>query len=73
MKLKTVNGEVPYLMECGKDMVADKMSLACAERICSRGTSNSNRFPGYPICVDDKFYFAGIEEKKPTKSKGKSE
>ena len=73
MKLKIVNGEVLYLMECGKDMVADKMSLACAKKICSQGTKDSDRFPSYPICVDDKFYFAGIEEKKPTKSKVKSE
>lgn len=73
MKLKVVDGMVSYLMECGKDMVADNMSLACAERICSRGTSDSDRFPGYPICVDDKFYFAGIKEKKQDKTKRESE
>ena len=73
MKLKVIDGKVQYLMRCGKDLVADEMSLACAERICSRQASKSDLFQGYPICVDDKFYFAGIEEKKPTKSKVKSE
>ena len=38
MKLKSIDGKVPYIMAAGKDFVKDEMSLAAAEQICSRGT-----------------------------------
>ena len=47
MKLKSINGKVPYVMAAGKD------------------------FPNFPICVDDKFYFAGTST-KPKSSKSKT-
>lgn len=60
MKLKNVDGKVPYIMTAGKDLVRNEMSLTSAERICSQGVkTTSKRFPNFPICVDDKFYFAG--------------
>lgn len=69
MKLKSVDGKVSYIMAAGKDFVKDEMSLAAAERICSRGTQTASKlFPGFPICVDDKFYFAGTST-KPKSSK----
>lgn len=71
MKLKSTNGKVPYIMAAGKDFVRDEMSLAAAEQICSRGTQiTSKRFPDFPLCVDDKFYFAGTST-KPKSSKTK--
>ena len=72
MKLKSIDGKVPYIMTAGKDFVSDEMSLAAAEQICSRGTQTASKlFPGFPICVDDKFYFAGTST-KPKSSKAKA-
>ena len=52
--------------------VKDEMSLAAAEQICSRGTQTASKlFPDFPICVDDKFYFAGTST-KPKSSKAKT-
>ena len=36
MKLKSINGKVPYIMAAGKDFVKDEMSLAAAEQIWVR-------------------------------------
>lgn len=71
MKLKSIDGKVPYIMAAGKDFVKDEMSLTAAEQICSRGTQTASKlFPDFPICVDDKFYFAGTSTKsKSSKSK----
>lgn len=72
MKLKSIDGKVPYIMAAGKDFVKDEMSLAAAEQICSRGTQTASKlFPDFPICVDDKFYFAGTST-KPKSSKSKT-
>lgn len=72
MKLKSIDGKVSYIMAAGKDFVKDEMSLAAAEHICSRGTQTvSKLFPNFPICVDDKFYFAGTST-KPKSSKSKT-
>ena len=68
MKLKSIDGKVPYIMAAGKDFVKDEMSLAAAEQICSRGTQTASNFP---ICIDGKFYFAGTST-KPKSSKSKT-
>lgn len=64
MKLKSIDGKVPYIMAAGKDFVKDEMPLAAAEQICSRGAKVNKLFADFPICVDDKFYFAGTIEKR---------
>lgn len=71
MKLKSIDGKVPYIMAAGKDFVKDEMSLTAAEQICSRGTQTASKlFPDFPICIDGKFYFAGTSTKpKSNKSK----
>ena len=33
MKLKSIDGKVPYVMAAGKDFVKDEMSLAAAKQI----------------------------------------
>ena len=72
MKLKSTNGKVPYIMAAGKDFVKDEMSLAAVEQICSRGAQTTSKlFPDFPICIDDKFYFAGTST-KPKSSKAKA-
>lgn len=67
MNRKSKNGVVPYLMIAGKDIVSAEMPLAYAKYIRTHGVeTQSNRFPGYPICVDDKFFFT--ENKTTSKS-----
>lgn len=70
MKLKSESGYVSFLMVAGKDIVSSEMTLPEAERLCAKGTTVSTEFPGYPICVDGKYYFAGIST-KPKASKRK--
>ena len=71
MKLTIKNGMVPYKMDAGKDVVDAEMSEAKARMIITKGPKRaSNRFPGFPICVDNKYYFAAISERtKPKKEK----
>ena len=72
MKLKSIDDKVPYIMAAGKDFVKDEMSLAAAEQICYRGTQTASKLsPDLPICVDDKFYFAGTST-QPKSSKSKT-
>ena len=48
------NGKVPYIMVAGADHVTGEMPLETAEKIYNEGTKRaSNRFPGYPVCVDN--------------------
>ena len=65
MKLKVENGMVAYVMRAGRNFVIDTMSLAAAERICAKGTKVSKTIKGFPINVDDKFFFKGVTEKSP--------
>ena len=72
MKLTIKNGMVPYKMDAGKDVVDAEISEAKARMIITKGPKRaSNRFPGYPICVDNKYYFAATS--KRTKSKKQKE
>lgn len=59
MKLIEKNGKVNYLMKAGNDYVSAEMPVGDAERIIANGNKRaSNRFPGYPISVDDQYFFA---------------
>lgn len=73
MKFEIDNGSVPYVMTAGQDFVSGKMPLTEAQAIYDAGKRRaSNRFPGYPVCVDNKYFFAGVsssEQSKATKSK----
>ena len=63
MKLKSIDGKVPYIGAAGRVFVKDEISLAAAEQICSRGAKASKLFADFPICVDNKFYLAGTIDK----------
>lgn len=70
MKLKAIDGKVSYLMIAGRYTVEAEMPLESAERMCAKGAKVSDRFPDYPICVDDKFFFPGTST-KPKSSRRK--
>ena len=64
------NGKVPYIMVSGSDYVSGEMPLNDAERIYDAGEKRaSNRFKGYPICVDNKYFFACQPSTKTSKRK----
>ena len=66
MKLNAVDNMVSFYMLAGKDVVCNKMSLEAAETVIKQGkeVTESDRFEGYSICVDGKFFFEGSFSKK---------
>lgn len=64
------DGRVPFLMIAGDDVVSHDMALERVEQLCREGKKTaSTRFEGYPVCVDNKFFFAAVSEPAPKKKK----
>ena len=66
-KLKNVNGRVSSLLRTGKDFVKNSLSVSAAQHIIDTGKLVESTNPDYPICVDDKWFFEGVEIKEKTK------
>lgn len=62
-KLKNVNGRVNALLRTGKDFVRNNISVSAAQHIIDTGALVESENPDYPICVDDKWFFEGVEIK----------
>lgn len=63
MKLTISCGKARFVMRAGNDIVVDDMPEETATRIVENGVvTESDSFTDYPICVDNKFYFAGTFE-----------
>lgn len=62
-KLKNVNGRVNSLLKTGNDFVKNSLSISAARHIIDTGKMVKSNQPGYPICVDKKWYFEGEEVK----------
>lgn len=58
-KLKSVNGKVTFLLRTGKDMVRNQMAVASAQHVIDHDKVKKSDVKGYPINVDDKWYFEG--------------
>lgn len=58
-KLKSNQGKVAFLLRTGKDLVKNTMAVASAQHIIDNGTIKESDVIGYPINVDDKWYFEG--------------
>ena len=59
MQFKVNDGKVPYIMVAGFDYVSGEMPVETAKKIYADGEKRaSNLFNGYPICVDNKYFFA---------------
>lgn len=73
-KLKNVNGKVTFLLRSGKDFVKNQMAIASAQHIIDHGKVKKSDKEGYPINVDDKWYFEGEVYKKtaPQKTEGEA-
>ena len=64
-KRKSVKGKVTFLLHRGKDFVKNQMSVASAQHIIDTGKLKKSTKEGYPINVDNKWYFEGEICKTP--------
>ncbi len=71
-KLKNTNGRVNALLRTGKDFVKNNLSMSAAQHIIDTGNLVDSDKPEYPICVDNKWYFEGVEVKKSKKEQPSS-
>lgn len=74
MKLKVENGMVRCLYLAGKDMVEEKLTASVAAGILKGAQKKitSEEHPGFPLCVDGKWFFP-VEEKPVTRTRGKKQ
>ena len=63
-KLKSAQGKVTFLLRTGNDLVKNQMAVASAQHIIDHGKIKKSDLKGYPINVDDKWYFEGEVYKK---------
>ncbi|SCJ99977.1 Uncharacterised protein [uncultured Eubacterium sp.] len=68
-KLKNVNGKVNCLLRTGKDFVKNNISVSAAQHIIDTGKMVESENPDYPICIDDKWFFEGVEIEEPKPKK----
>lgn len=68
-KLKSVQGKVTFLLRTGKDLVKNRMAVASAQHIIDTGKTKKSDVSGYPINIDDKWYFEGEILKKTVAQK----
>ena len=71
-RLKNTNGKVTFLLRTGKDLVKDQMAIASAQHIINHGKLMKSDVSGYPINIDNKWYFEGEVSKRtaPRKAEG---
>lgn len=74
-KLKSVNGKVTFLLRTGKDLVRNQMAVASAQHIIDNGELMKSDVEGYPININNEWYFEGeiIKRTAPKKAERKSE
>ena len=71
-RLKNTNGKVTFLLRTGKDLVKNQMAIASAQHIIDHGKLLKSNVSGYPINIDNKWYFEGEVSKRtaPRKAEG---
>lgn len=71
-RLKNTNGKVTFLLRTGKDLVKNQMAIASAQHIIDHGKLMKSDVSGYPINIDNKWYFEGEVSKRtaPRKAEG---
>ncbi len=52
-------GNVEFLLATGNDFVKNSMTLEHAKNTANAGEVTESEMEGYPICVDNKWYFEG--------------
>lgn len=71
-KLKNTNGKVIFLLRTGKDLVKNQMAIASAQHIIDNGKMLKSDVEGYPINIDNKWYFDGEVSKRVVSAKNES-
>lgn len=71
-KLKSVNGKVTFLLSTGKDFVKNQMAIASAQHIIDNGELIKSDVEGYPIDINNEWYFEGEVFKRTTPKKAES-
>lgn len=71
-RLKNTNGKVTFLLRTGKDLVKNQMAIASAQHIIDHGKLLKSDVSGYPINIDNKWYFESEVSKRtaPRKAEG---
>lgn len=71
-RLKNTNGKVTFLLRTGKDLAKNQMAIASAQHIIDHGKLLKSDVSGYPINIDNKWYFEGEVSKRtaPRKAEG---
>lgn len=71
-RLKNTNGKVTFLLRTGKDLVKNQMAIASAQHIINHGKLMKSDVSGYPVNIDNKWYFEGEVSKRtaPRKAEG---
>lgn len=71
-RLKNTNGKVTFLLRTGKDLVKNQIAIASAQHIIDHGKLLKSDVSGYPINIDNKWYFEGEVSKRtaPRKAEG---
>lgn len=72
-RLKNTNGKVTFLLRTGKDLVKNQMAIASAQHIINHGKLMKSDVSGYPINIDNKWYFEGEVSKRTTPRKAEGE
>lgn len=72
-RLKNTNGKVTFLLRTGKDLVKNQMAIASAQHIINHGKLMKSDVSGYPINIDNKWYFEGEVSKRTAPRKAEAE
>ena len=68
-RLKKRNRKVTFLLRTGKDLVKNQMAIASAQHIIDNGKVLKSDVDGYPINIDNKWYFEGEVSKRTVSNK----
>lgn len=68
-RLKNTNGKVNFLLRTGKDLVKNQMAIASAQHIIDNGKTLKSDVAGFPINIDNKWYFKGEPYKRTVSNK----
>ena len=62
-----------FLLRTGKDLVKNQMAIASAQHIIDHGKLLKSDVSGYPINIDNKWYFEGEVPKRTAPRKAEDE
>lgn len=61
LKLRVIDGMVNARLRTGNDLVVSSVTEQMANLIISEGKQSPHGIEGFPLCIDDKWYFEADE------------